>query len=44
MAEAKEQTLIEHLEELRAVLIKCLLALACGLVPIFCLRHMLWMH
>ena len=37
MAEAKEQTLIEHLEELRAVLIKCLLALACGLVPMFLL-------
>ena len=37
MAEAKEQTLIEHLEELRAVLIRCLLALACGLVPMFLL-------
>lgn len=35
MAEAKEETLLDHLEALRTVLIKCLSALAIGLVPIF---------
>jgi len=35
MAEAKEETLVEHLEALRMVLIKSLSALAIGLVPMF---------
>lgn len=35
MAEAKEETLLDHLEALRTVLIKSLSALAIGLVPIF---------
>ena len=35
MAKIKKETLIEHLEALRAVLIKCLTALALGLVPMF---------
>ncbi|MBQ7659374.1 MAG: twin-arginine translocase subunit TatC [Alphaproteobacteria bacterium] len=35
MVNKKEETLVEHLEALRWVLIKCLLALAIGLVPIF---------
>ena len=36
MVEEKDETIIEHLEALRAVLIKSLLSLAIGLVPIFC--------
>ena len=35
MAEKKEETLVEHLEALRTMLIRCLLALAIGLLPIF---------
>ena len=35
MAKAKEETFIEHLEALRAMLIKCLSALALGLLPMF---------
>lgn len=35
MAEAKEETLLDHLEALRTVLIKCLSALAIGLLPMF---------
>ena len=35
MSENNEETLISHLEALREVLIKCLLALAIGLLPIF---------
>lgn len=35
MAKAKDETLIEHLKALRTMLIKCLLALACGLLPVF---------
>ena len=35
MAEDKEQSLIEHLEALRLVLIKCLVALALGILPLF---------
>lgn len=33
--EEQEETLVQHLEALRAVLIKCLVALAVGLVPMF---------
>ena len=35
MADKKEETLVEHLEALRTMLIRCLLALAIGLLPIF---------
>ena len=35
MTDDKEETLIEHLETLRSVLIKCLLSLAIGLLPMF---------
>lgn len=35
MTKGKEETLIEHLEALRLVLIKCFLALAAWLVPMF---------
>lgn len=35
MVEDKEETLTEHLEALRTVLIRILLALACGLLPMF---------
>lgn len=35
MAEDKEETLVEHLEALRTVLIRCLSALAIALLPIF---------
>ena len=37
MPKKKEETLIEHLEALRLMLIKCLLSLAVGLLPIFCI-------
>ena len=33
--EEQEETLVQHLEALRAMLIKCLVALAVGLVPMF---------
>lgn len=35
MADKKEETLVEHLEALRTMLIRCLLVLAIGLLPIF---------
>lgn len=35
MSQEKEETLIEHLEALRSMLIKCLAALGIGLFPIF---------
>jgi len=35
MPKEKEETLIDHLEALRTMLIKCLLALALGLLPMF---------
>ena len=35
MPETQEETLIDHLEALRSMLIKCLLALAIGLLPMF---------
>ena len=35
MADRKEETLVEHLEALRTMLIRCLLALAIVLIPIF---------
>lgn len=35
MSKAKEETFIDHLEALRSMLIKCLLALAFGLLPMF---------
>jgi len=35
MSSPKEETFVAHLEALRAVLIRCLLALAVGIVPIF---------
>ena len=35
MPEDKDQSLVEHLEALRSTLIKCLVALGVGLVPMF---------
>lgn len=35
MSDTQEQNLIQHLQDLRLVLIKCLLALGVGLVPMF---------
>ena len=35
MSEEKEETFVDHLEALRGVLIRCLLALAIGILPMF---------